>query len=85
MANFGTRLVVTLTFVLLFLLLPTSAAIPVCVVWGFALLSGLSWMLARVRSVSVFGEIWKHSAVAIAAIAVSKAIGDGIASLVGQG
>jgi VIT1/CCC1 family predicted Fe2+/Mn2+ transporter len=84
-ANFFTRLLVTLSFVSLFLQLPTTAAIYVCLAWGFLLLSGLSWLLARVRGVAAFPEIWKHSVVAVAAIAASKAIGDWLPGMVGAG
>jgi VIT1/CCC1 family predicted Fe2+/Mn2+ transporter len=74
-ANFLTRIVVTLSFIFLFLLFPTSIAIYICVIWGFVLLSGLSYLLARVRNASAISEIWKHSAVALIVIAISKAIG----------
>jgi len=73
--NFFTRLFVAFSFVVLFLLLPTSIAIYLCVAWGFVLLAGLSCLLARVRGASVVSEIWKHSAVALVVIALSKAIG----------
>ena len=74
-ANFLTRIAVSLSFIALFSLLPTSTAIYVCVIWGFALLSGLSYLLARVRRASAISEVWKHSAVAFVVIALSKAIG----------
>jgi VIT1/CCC1 family predicted Fe2+/Mn2+ transporter len=72
-ANFFTRIFVALSFVFLFLLVPTSMAIYICVLWGFILLAGLSWLLARVRGASAISEIWKHSAVAFVVIALSKA------------
>jgi len=74
-ANFLTRIAVSLSFIALFSLLPTSTAIYVCVIWGFTLLSGLSYLLARVRRASAISEVWKHSAVAFVVIALSKAIG----------
>ena len=74
-ANFLTRITVALSFVFFFLLFPTSIAIYICVVWGFILLSGLSWRLARVRHANAISEIWKHAAVALVVIALSKAIG----------
>jgi len=58
-SNFFARLVVTLSFVLLFVLSSGSTAIGVCVVWGLLLLSGLSYLLAKARQVSAFYEISK--------------------------
>jgi len=80
-ANFFTRLFLAFSFVFLFLLLPTSIAMYICVFWGFILLSGLSWLLARVRGANVVSEIWKHSAVAVVVIAVGKALGVWIPSM----
>jgi VIT1/CCC1 family predicted Fe2+/Mn2+ transporter len=82
-SNFFARLLVTLSFVLLFVLSPGSTAIGVCVIWGFALLSGLSYHLAKARQVSPFSEICKHIAVAFAVIVISKAIGLWIQSIAG--
>jgi VIT1/CCC1 family predicted Fe2+/Mn2+ transporter len=73
--NFLTRLTVALSFIFLFLLFPTSIAIYICVAWGFILLSALSCLIARVRHASAISEVWKHSAVALVVIALSKAIG----------
>jgi hypothetical protein len=74
-SNFGTRLIVCLTFVLIVALFwPRSAA--VCgIVWGMALLSGLSYVLARHRKVSAISEVAKHVAVALVVVLVSEGIG----------
>ncbi|HUZ90576.1 MAG TPA: hypothetical protein VMU78_01545 [Methylocella sp.] len=81
--NFIARLAVSLSFILLFLILPTSIAIFTCVIWGFFLLSGLSYILAKVRHASELSEILKHAGVAIVIIAISEAIGLGIRSIIG--
>jgi hypothetical protein len=83
-ANFFTRIGVTLTFVLLFLFFPTAVAVYICVLWGFILLSGLSGLIAKFRGASVILEIWKHAAVAIVIIALSKALGIWISALMGS-
>jgi VIT1/CCC1 family predicted Fe2+/Mn2+ transporter len=83
--NFFTRLAVALSFVALFLLLPNQAAIVVCVAWGFLLLAGLSWLLARIRHANAIAEIWKHSAVAVAVIALSRLIGGWLPGAIGLG
>jgi VIT1/CCC1 family predicted Fe2+/Mn2+ transporter len=82
--NFFTRLFVAFSFVVLFLLLPTSIAIYVCVAWGFTLLSGLSYLLAKERGAGIASEIWKHSAVALVVIALSKVIGAWIPAMMGS-
>lgn len=81
-ANFVTRVLTALSFVFLVLLLPTSMSIYVCVAWGFALLAGLSYLLARERGVSAFSEIWKHSATAVIVIALGREIGVWIPAMV---
>jgi VIT1/CCC1 family predicted Fe2+/Mn2+ transporter len=83
-SNFFARLVVTLSFVLLFVLSPGSTAIGACVIWGFVLLSGLSYLLAKARQVSAFSEICKHIGVAFAVIVISKMIGLWIQSVAGS-
>jgi hypothetical protein len=74
-ANYVARAIVTFSFVLLFLLLPASMTGFICVMWGMFLLSGLTYPLAKVRQVSPVAEILKHTSVAFAVIAISKAIG----------
>jgi hypothetical protein len=81
-ANFLARFLVCVTFILILVLLPTSQATQACVIWGFVLLSGLSYLLARARAVSAFSEIWKHAAVAFVVILLSKAIGAWILTIV---
>ena len=83
-ANFIARLAVSLSFILLFLVLPTSIAIFTCVIWGFFLLSGLSDILAKGRHVSGLSEISKHVGVAMVIIVISEAIGLGIESIMGS-
>jgi VIT1/CCC1 family predicted Fe2+/Mn2+ transporter len=82
-ANYLARLIVTFSFVLLFLLLPGAVAIFGCAVWGFFLLSGLSYLLAKTRRVSPISEIYKHAGVALVVIVISKALGLWIQSMTG--
>jgi VIT1/CCC1 family predicted Fe2+/Mn2+ transporter len=77
-ANFIVRFSLSLTFVLILILFPRLPAVRLSVVWGFCWLSVLCYSLARARGVSVWSEIWKHTAVAVVVIAISEAIGIGI-------
>jgi lysylphosphatidylglycerol synthetase-like protein (DUF2156 family) len=81
--NFAARFSLSISFALLLVLLPRTVAVRLSVVWGFALLSGLSYLVARTRFVSAFGEIWKHGAVALVVIPISKAVGAWILKMIG--
>jgi VIT1/CCC1 family predicted Fe2+/Mn2+ transporter len=83
-ANFLVRLLVSISFILVLLLLPTSTAIYVATVWGFVLLSILSYLLARARRVGPFSEVLKHTAIALIVIATSRAIGSLLPALMGS-
>jgi vacuolar iron transporter family protein len=81
-ANYLARFTVAASFCLLFLALPTAVAMIACAAWGFFLLSLLSYFLAKARGVSALSEIAKHCGVAIVVVAVSKAMGLAIHSLI---
>ena len=80
-ANFAARFVVSLSFILLFLALPTTVAVYACLAWGGLLLSWLSYLLAKARRVGVLSEIVKHVGVAVVVILLSSGIGLLIRSL----
>jgi len=71
-ANFVTRFIVCLSFVLIVVLLRGPAAVIGGIAWGMSLLAALSWLLARHRNVSATAEVAKHLAVALVIILVSK-------------
>ncbi|HEY1233865.1 MAG TPA: hypothetical protein VGH22_10845 [Candidatus Binatia bacterium] len=75
LANFVSRLLVALSFVLIVITVPAFYAGIVAVGWGFFLLAGLSCILARERGVSIPGEIGKHIAIAVSVIIASRVIG----------
>jgi len=74
-SNYVARLIVSATFAALFVALPTSVAVYACLIWGFFLLSGLSYLLAKARHARALSEILKHAGVAVVVIALSKGIG----------
>jgi hypothetical protein len=75
LANFASRLLVALSFVLIVITVPGFYAGIVAIGWGFLLLGGLSYILARERGVSALGEIGKHIAIAVSVIISSRFIG----------
>jgi VIT1/CCC1 family predicted Fe2+/Mn2+ transporter len=82
--NFVARFAVSLTFVLILVALPRLTAVLLSVIWGFFLLSALSYLLARARAVSAWSEIWKHGLVAVVVILMSRAIGTWIVRVTGS-
>lgn len=80
MSNFGTRLIICLSFVLIVVVLPGQVAVLGGLIWGMSLLAVLSYMLARHRRVSGLSEVGKHLGVAFTVILVSKILGHWIAT-----
>ncbi len=72
--NYLARLLVAVSFVALALLLPERTLVPVAILWGFLLLSVLTFQVARARGASPLVEVGKHLIVAVAVIALSRAI-----------
>jgi hypothetical protein len=75
LTNFVARLLIALSFVMIVMLLAYPYAGIVGLVWGFLLLTGVSYTLALARGVSTMPEIGKHLGVAVLVIAASRAIG----------
>lgn len=82
--NYIARLIVSASFVFLFVFLPISVAIYACLTWGFFLLSGLSYLLAKARHAHIFSEIYKHAGVAVVVIVISKMIGLLVRAMLGS-
>ena len=73
--NFATRLVISLSFVILVITLSSANMLLACLTWGVLLLAGLTLFVAKNRSADVVSEILKHLAVAAVVIAASLATG----------
>ena len=74
LSNFITRLLGSLSFVLIVVVFPPNVVVPGSVVWGMLLLGVLSYFLARERNVRILPEVIKHLVVAAVAIIISKII-----------
>ena len=77
-ANFLTWLVVSSSFALLAWVLPADWVVGACLVWGLALLSALTYQVARVRNLDPGPEVGKHLAVIVLVLAISKRLGSWI-------
>ncbi len=78
LTNFLARLLVALSFAIIVVVLPQFYAGIVALVWGFLLLVGLSYVLARAQGISPLPEVGKHLGIAILVIATSRLIGSWI-------
>jgi VIT1/CCC1 family predicted Fe2+/Mn2+ transporter len=80
-ATFFSKLVVALTFVLPFLLLPMQSAIIAALLWGALLLTVMSQQIARLQQVAPLPVIAEHLTVASVVIVLSHLVGVWIRSL----
>jgi len=74
LSNFTTRLLGSLSFVIIVVVFPPHVVVPGSIIWGMLLLGVLSYLLARDRNVGVLSEVIKHLVVAAAVIIISKGI-----------
>jgi len=73
--NFITRLLVSLTFILLVIFLPIRAGIACSLLWGLLLLAAISYTIAKDRRANVYLVILEHLVIAIIVIIASNFIG----------
>ena len=73
--NYATRVLVSLTFLLLVALLPMNAAVLCSVLWGLALLTAMSYAIARDRGESVLATVVEHVVIAGCVVAASHFVG----------
>lgn len=79
--TFATKLVMALTFLVPVLLLPLDRAIVASVIWGFAVLTALSWRLAIRQRIAPWKVIGEHLLIAIIVVAATHALGDWVADV----
>ena len=79
LANFVTRLLVALSFVVLVITLPHDSLVAATVAWGFLLLALLTFPIARARGARVGKEIAKHVVIAAIVLVISRWLGTWIA------
>jgi VIT1/CCC1 family predicted Fe2+/Mn2+ transporter len=82
-SNFITRFGITLTFVVLFVFLPTDYAVISCTTIGFAILVFLSYLIGVQHKTNTLREIGIHLGIAIPVIVVSHFLGQLIFSIFG--
>ena len=78
-----TRFGITLTFVVMFIILPLSWAATTCVVIGLGILVFLSYLIGVQRKTSTIKEILVHLGIAIPVIIISHFLGQLIFTIFG--
>ena len=76
LTNFFTRIFVSLTFIILVIVLPLKLAVPCSIVWGLALLTMMSYAIAKDRKVNPYSAILEHIVIAVFVITLSHFIGN---------
>ena len=80
-ATFMTKFFFTLTFVVPVLFLPLFTAIIVSLVWGFSILTVLSYLIAKAQGKRPWKIIGEHVLIAVVVIAITHFVGDWVATL----
>ncbi len=73
--NFMARLLVSLVFIAFLLFLPMKTAAICSFVWGFLLLSVISYFIARNKDINPFMAIFEHVMIAVVVILASNYVG----------
>ena len=75
LSNFFTRVLVSLTFIILVLALPIKLAVSCSIVWGLLLLALMSYTIAKGRGVNPYKAIFEHISIATLVIIASSFVG----------
>jgi VIT1/CCC1 family predicted Fe2+/Mn2+ transporter len=81
LATFAAKLVMALTFLVPLLLFTLGTAIVVSIVWGFAVLTLLSWRLARLQGAPAWRVIGEHLLIAAIVVVATHLLGDWLAGV----
>ncbi len=74
--NFSSRVIVSLSFVALLMLMPLNAALITSIIWGLLLLAVISYFIAAHDGTDPSSSIAMHLLIAVAVIALSNIAGD---------
>ncbi len=73
--NFLSRILVSLTFILLVLFLPIESAVVISITWGLLLLAAMSYIIAKDRQINPYLAMLEHIAIAVLVIIASNFAG----------
>lgn len=83
LATFATKLLMALSFLVPLLVFDLGTAIVASIAWGFAVLTLLSWRMARAQGVRPWRVIGEHLLIAAAVVIATHVLGDLAASRFG--
>lgn len=75
LTNFLTRILVSLSFILLVLVLPMNTAVILSIIWGLLLLAAISYIIAKDRKINPYLAMLEHITIAIIVIIASDFVG----------
>ncbi len=73
--NFLTRLLVSLTFIALIVLLPIEIAVVCSVVWGLLILAAMTYLVAKHAGTNPWKAVLVHLSIAVIVVAASHIVG----------
>ena len=82
LATFITKFVIAATFVVPVAIGPLDQAIIISVVWGFLLLTALSFFLARAQAIAPWKVIGEHLLIALCVVVMTHVVGDWVQRIV---
>ena len=83
-SNFISRILVSMSFVALILILPFNTAIISSIIWGLLLLAVVSYMIAKNEAGNPYLSILTHVLIAVVVISLSNLVGDLLISRFGK-
>ena len=81
--NFATRLLVSLTFIALIVLLPIEIAVACSIVWGLLILAVMTYLVAKEAGTNPWSAVLVHLSIAVVVVAASRIIGGLVVGRVG--
>jgi len=82
--NFISRLIISLTFIFIVIVLPTQQAQLIAAIWGLLILSSISYLISTKNKQNALTETLKHIGIAVLVIIASKLAGNFIYSHFGK-
>lgn len=80
LTNFTLRLIVSLLFILLILILPLKTAVVCCLILGLFIISFISYFIAVHKDKNPYLSIFEHIGVAVIVVILSRVLGNFIIS-----
>lgn len=81
LATFAAKLLMALTFLVPLLVFELGTAIVASIAWGFAVLTVLSWRLARAQGTAPWRVIGEHLLIAAIVVVATHLLGDWLATV----